>query len=315
MNNDVLLLPQPKNEWLDFLLEPLKDKVGITCNLKIWDASVERMFAVGFLMAFPRRIWDRVGGLDPSWSPGGGEDIELCIKVEQLGYQIRQVPDEHNEVVDGLNVNRFMSFHKGEGTVLDVEHREMWERHILDVRKRLEALYRLPEGWFYGADIEEYRRLVEDMPDGGTLVELGCYKGRSLCSVADIVKRKHLVVHVVDVFTGTASEGHHEDNYRKTFENNVTRFGVGEQVSVHEGLTTEAVNDFSDSTADLIFLDCDHSYDAVKADISLWLPKLRSGGVFSGHDFGNWEGVGRCVNELWGHTRVSGSVWSKRIWK
>src|ERR1039458_4330746 len=29
MNNDVVLLPQRKNEWIEFLLEPLKDKVAI----------------------------------------------------------------------------------------------------------------------------------------------------------------------------------------------------------------------------------------------------------------------------------------------
>lgn len=122
MNNDVVLLPQPKNQWLNFLCDPLKDNIGMTGNLKIWDASVERYFLVGFLVAIPRWVWNRVGPFDEAtWSPGGGEDIELCIKVEQLGYKIIQVPDEHNEVINGINVNRFMSYHAGEKTVLSPE--------------------------------------------------------------------------------------------------------------------------------------------------------------------------------------------------
>jgi glycosyltransferase involved in cell wall biosynthesis len=324
MNNDVVLLPQRKHEWIDFLMNPLKDKIGITCNLKIWDQSVERMFAVGFLMAFPRFLWDKIGGFDPSWSPGGGEDIEFCLQVEQLGYKVIQVPDEYNEIRDGLNVNRFMSYHKGEGTVMDAEHREMWEKHIADVRKRLEKKYKLPEGWFYGGDIAEYRRLVEDLPVGSTMCELGCYKGRSLCSVADIIKRKKLKVFVVDIFTGTDNEVK-EDNYRHIFEGNIERFRISDQVTVYEGSTDHTHILFPDTYFDLLFIDADHSEQAVRKDLKNWLPKMKPGSTISGHDYGNHPGVSKVVNETWDNVRVNdehfgidsgitqGSVWSKRL--
>ena len=49
---------------------------------------------------------------------------------------------------------------------------------------------------------------------------------------------------------------------------------------------------------DLVFIDGDHSYDAVVDDIEAWEPKVRPGGVLGGHDFAvNFEGVIRAVTE------------------
>jgi glycosyltransferase involved in cell wall biosynthesis len=311
MNNDVVLLDQPKNQWREFLETPLKDNIGITANLKIWDYSVERMFAVFFLCAFPRHIWDKVGPLDESWSPGGGEDIEFCILVEQLGYKIIQVPDEHNDVINGINVNRFMSYHAGEATMMDAEHKEKWEIHIADVRKRLEYKYKLPQGWFYGEDINEYRQLIEDVPEGGTIGELGCAWGRSICSVADIIKRKNLKVIIVDCFTGTPSEGLPVADYQGVFEDNLKRFGI--EAEIHKGFTNDVAKDIPDGTFNELFIDCDHQYESVKQDLENWVPKIKTHGTISGHDYNNGFGVSKAVNERWSNIRLWGSVWSKRL--
>lgn len=40
-----------------------------------------------------------------------------------------------------------------------------------------------------------------------------------------------------------------------------------------------------DTSLDWIFIDGNHSLDASKADIAAWWPKVRSGGLFAGHDF------------------------------
>ena len=39
-----------------------------------------------------------------------------------------------------------------------------------------------------------------------------------------------------------------------------------------------------DSELDFIFIDGDHSYEGVSKDIKLWWPKVKSGGIFAGHD-------------------------------
>ncbi|KAF4749516.1 hypothetical protein FOZ62_013990 [Perkinsus olseni] len=61
----------------------------------------------------------------------------------------------------------------------------------------------------------------------------------------------------------------------------------------------EASRVIPDESVDLIFIDGCHEYDCVREDIDLWLPKLRPGGIMSGHDFSDkWPGVVRRVNEI-----------------
>lgn len=61
---------------------------------------------------------------------------------------------------------------------------------------------------------------------------------------------------------------------------------------------------------DMIFLDGDHSYDAVKRDIATWLPHLSPGGLLCGHDF-SYEGVHRAVLERFGvvHLAALTQIW------
>lgn len=47
----------------------------------------------------------------------------------------------------------------------------------------------------------------------------------------------------------------------------------------------EAAPRFADGELDWIFLDGNHSFESASADIAAWWPKIRSGGLFAGHDF------------------------------
>lgn len=49
-------------------------------------------------------------------------------------------------------------------------------------------------------------------------------------------------------------------------------------------------------TADIVFIDGDHSYEAVKEDIAAWLNRVRPGGYIGGHDWGErFPGVRQAV--------------------
>ena len=58
-------------------------------------------------------------------------------------------------------------------------------------------------------------------------------------------------------------------------------------------LANEATPGF---VADLIYLDADHSYRSVIADITMWWDNLRSGGVMFGDDYKTFEGVKQAVD-------------------
>ena len=67
-----------------------------------------------------------------------------------------------------------------------------------------------------------------------------------------------------------------------------------------------AAKDFEDGSLDLVYIDAMHTYDAVKTDIEAWLPKVRKGGIISGHDYQKgWDGVVLAVNEKFGKPEMT----------
>ena len=50
--------------------------------------------------------------------------------------------------------------------------------------------------------------------------------------------------------------------------------------------SVEAAKRFTDESLDFVYLDADHSYEAVRDDIAAWWPKLKPGGLFAGDDYG-----------------------------
>lgn len=64
-----------------------------------------------------------------------------------------------------------------------------------------------------------------------------------------------------------------------------------------------AAHQINDGSMDFVFLDADHSYEGVRADIAAWLPKVRKGCWIGGHDYANdmpeydFSGVKRAVDE------------------
>lgn len=53
-----------------------------------------------------------------------------------------------------------------------------------------------------------------------------------------------------------------------------------------------ATNDFQNESLDFVYIDANHKYSFVKADIEAWFPKVRTGGIVSGHDyFNNWDDI------------------------
>ncbi len=66
----------------------------------------------------------------------------------------------------------------------------------------------------------------------------------------------------------------------------------------------EAVKSFKDNSLDFVYIDALHTYEGCKKDMELWWPKLKKGGVFSGHDYLNGNlingkfGVKQAVDEF-----------------
>lgn len=83
------------------------------------------------------------------------------------------------------------------------------------------------------------------------------------------------------------------------------------QLHIVRAASPEVEKIFPDNFFDLIFIDADHSYDAVKADILAWLPHVKLQRFLTGHDYFHREsGVVKAVDEIFG----ANFLLIKRVW-
>jgi predicted O-methyltransferase YrrM len=166
------------------------------------------------------------------------------------------------------------------------------------------------ENWFDYQDV--YRRIVDVVPDGGKIIEIGAWKGASTSYLAVEAQHKKLRIDVIDTWVG--SDEHKEmsevkdnllfgafvDNLRPVI-NYINPIRI-------DSLTASKM--YEDESVDAIFIDADHKYESVKADILSWLPKIKKAGILAGHDYA-WthSGVIQAVDELIPKFEVMGQCW------
>lgn len=171
----------------------------------------------------------------------------------------------------------------------------------------------LPKGFFEAPDIAFYRDIYGQLvpPDGYT-VEVGVYRGRSVVSVADVVRQRNIAVRCVDTF-----EPYRDDPSTTLFEEfraTLINAGISGFVVPVKSRSVEAAAQIPYSSLDFVFIDGDHSYEAVRDDIKAWLPRVKKGGWIGGHDYATEDGVTKAVNEAFKEItgRPDSSIWLAR---
>jgi hypothetical protein len=84
--------------------------------------------------------------------------------------------------------------------------------------------------------------------------------------------------------SNNVSQGEQEEKYKLTL-NRLRRFK--RRSNIIRMTSREASQLFKTATLDFIHIDANHSYRECKSDLDIWWPKLRNGGIFSGHDYAN----------------------------
>jgi predicted O-methyltransferase YrrM len=161
------------------------------------------------------------------------------------------------------------------------------------------------EDWFTYPKL--YSSFIDHVKDNSIIVEVGCWKGKSTAylAVEAINSNKNIKIHAVDTWEGSGNEQYHmNDEYVKTntlydlFLRNIDP--VDSVIIPIRMESLKAAQLYSDNTIDVVFIDANHEYKYVLDDIEAWLPKVKSGGILAGHDYG-WEGVKRAVHEKLGN--------------
>lgn len=192
----------------------------------------------------------------------------------------------------------------------------------------MEHFYQVIPGWFDFEDV--YREAVAAAPSDrrSRFVELGSYYGRSSAYMAAEIANsgKPIDFVCVDVWEtperATAKFADDPTASYADFCGAMDRFilrreGPGSPIwNIGQGTLTAQHMDSQRaakylSDVDFCFIDADHTYEMVKADIEAWLPRMLTGGVIAGHDYGaQFPDVGRAVHELFGdRPRITGRSW------
>lgn len=139
LNNDTVILDYaPKNTWINLMLAPFSDddKVGITGPLELYDSYADERVMIFFCVCIKKKLFDEIGLLDESYSPGGGEDICFSVEARLRGYKQVVVPGPtkqgHTYEGEHTNSGDFPIYHKGEGTFSETEFPEYGKRIIKD---------------------------------------------------------------------------------------------------------------------------------------------------------------------------------------
>jgi predicted O-methyltransferase YrrM len=155
-----------------------------------------------------------------------------------------------------------------------------------------------------------YARMAKELGPKAEVVEVGVYQGRSLLFLAErLVVEGKLDARIFAVDPHDWEDGHRD---ARAFYTNWLTFGDHVMKMVRPlRFTSDVSAAFGDESLDLVFIDGEHDYGSVMADVSAWLPTVKMGGILAGHDYGHPEclGVERAVRELFGGVKVEGTVW------
>lgn len=143
LNNDTVILDFcEKGEWLDMLNAPFiqDESVGITGPSKLYCKESNSHFTIFFCAMLRRRMLDDIGILDLIFGKGSSEDIDLCLRAEQNGWKVCQIP------VDNLEwsyTTEFPIYHKGEVTVHEITDWEegVYEKNLKIIKDRTDRAY------------------------------------------------------------------------------------------------------------------------------------------------------------------------------
>jgi len=137
--------------------------------------------------------------------------------------------------------------------------------------------------------------LIQGMKSG---LEIGCDVGDT--SEFLLNANKELMLSSVDPYMNyTDWNGRDLHERQHVFESVTKRLeNYGNRFNLIRKTSDEAVDNFYDESFDFIFIDGLHTYEQLTKDCANYYSKLRTGGIFAGHDFTAIEGVNRAAKEF-----------------
>ena len=159
---------------------------------------------------------------------------------------------------------------------------------------------------------QEYKILQYWAKEKKQILEIGSWYGASTRAMADVTSG---VIYAVDNWKAnemypTAAQNNGDYSFMQFCINNGDHIRSGKIIPIRMSSTNANwVFNMLGMKFDMVFIDGDHSYEAVKADIMGAKCNLAEGGILCGHDY-PFPGVMRAVSELIPARGVQGTdIW------
>jgi len=175
------------------------------------------------------------------------------------------------------------------------------------LKKKDQTQYRIKNNTFrklmrrfrYKGNRREF--LLKKFPKNSICAEIGVRTGEFSTGILEYAKPEKL--YLIDTWSGgevLTDEVYTDEVAKQYYDDVIKKFGKNEKVKIVKSRSLEASKQFSDSFFDWIYIDGDHSYEGVKADLEAYFEKVKSGGLITGDDYRDKErlGVIKAVNEF-----------------
>jgi len=244
-------------------------------------------------------------GFDERFVGYGHEDIEYGRRLHSLGYKLVWNPDA---VVWHMNPGAAPQQDRAQKASDVVK-----SGALLD--KIMAAPWPVYPGFVNIAGMmseTELRWLYETARKMEEIVELGSWQGRSTHALLSGCKGPvYAVDHWDPEYIGIPGLSAQiiEENWR-AFSDNLKGF---DNLQIMKMPSLKAAEAFRGRSVDMVFIDADHAYGSVMADIRAWLPKATK--MIAGHDYDKVQhpGVIKAVDEMFGPVQVVDTIWFKDL--
>lgn len=175
-----------------------------------------------------------------------------------------------------------------------------------------------------------YEDIVNKNPNYTKFVEIGVWAGASISHLAKVLKesKRQCEIIAVDVWNAGYVPYYDTNDIRERlgggdiydiYNENLQHYDIRDMITDDRTISWDAADNYEDDYFDFIYIDAGHNYEDVCKDIDAWMPKLKVGGIISGHDY--WldmtnPGVVKAVDEKIDELNIlpeQGVWWTKKM--